>query len=271
MSEVDTGVEIDGDAARVELEAKARRLGWVPKAEFKGDESRWRDAEEFMRRGETILPIVQENNRVLQDKLTVQDRQMAEMRQVLIEMRDQQRSDHARLRAQVRAQLEEEMRASVNTADPVRFEAAAARLKEIEAAPEPRPASPAPPPPQQVIDPYVQQWSNENQWMRDPALNLVAQGIHVQLQNEKPGLGIQDNLAEVKRRVQDMFPEKFGLNPRRFDAASVSSASAPMNPSRKRERGYDDLPPEAKAACDRFCRTIPGFKREDYLKTYVWD
>ncbi|WP_213775103.1 hypothetical protein [Bradyrhizobium sp. dw_78] len=271
LEPVETGI----DTERADLETKARRLGWVPLDEFKGDHARWRDADEFMRRGETILPIVQENNRVLHDKLTATERQMTEMRQVLGELHASQKANEDRIRAQARAELENEMRVAVQTADTQRFEAANARLREVE-----RPAAPVVPQAQSPmpgaalppgIDPYVERWMAENTWMQDPALSLFAQAHSAQLMQEKPGLGIQDRLADVKRRVQDQFPEKFGLNPRRNEAASVAFASAPPVARRSNKRGYDDLPGEAKAACDRFVKIIPGYKREDYLKSYEWE
>src|SRR3990167_11082395 len=40
------------------VETEARSMGWVPKEEFRGPESQWRDAEEFVERGHNVLPIV---------------------------------------------------------------------------------------------------------------------------------------------------------------------------------------------------------------------
>ena len=54
----DTHVAEDATPQPAETEDKARRLGWVPKEEFKGDPENWRSADEFMARGEQLLPIV---------------------------------------------------------------------------------------------------------------------------------------------------------------------------------------------------------------------
>ena len=64
------------------------------------------------------------------------------------------------------------------------------------------------------------------------------------------------------------YPDKFG-NPRREQASSVAEPGS-QAPRPKKGKTYDDLPPEAKAACDKFVRTIPGYKREDYVKEYDW-
>jgi len=52
-----------------QTEQEARTLGWVPKEEFRGDESRWIEAEAFVERGKHIMPILQKNNEKLQAQL----------------------------------------------------------------------------------------------------------------------------------------------------------------------------------------------------------
>lgn len=42
---------------------KARKMGWVPKEEFRGDKTKWVDAGEYVRRGEQIIPIINANLR----------------------------------------------------------------------------------------------------------------------------------------------------------------------------------------------------------------
>lgn len=59
--------QVQGPAPEIVEEAKA--LGWRPKEEFNGDVEKWVDADVFVERGRHILPIVQENNRRLQDQL----------------------------------------------------------------------------------------------------------------------------------------------------------------------------------------------------------
>ena len=51
-----------------DIEKQARTMGWVPKDEFKGDESRWKSAEDFVKDGEEILPILRERTKNLSIK-----------------------------------------------------------------------------------------------------------------------------------------------------------------------------------------------------------
>ena len=53
---------MDGEQAAAPVEQEARTLGWVPAEEFKGDPNRWVDAETFVERGHTVMPILRKNN-----------------------------------------------------------------------------------------------------------------------------------------------------------------------------------------------------------------
>ena len=46
-----------------DTESRARAMGWVPKDQFRGPAENWRDAGEFVRRGEEELPILRERLR----------------------------------------------------------------------------------------------------------------------------------------------------------------------------------------------------------------
>ena len=268
---VDAGANAQVDQAN-DVETKARRLGWVPREEFRGDPSRWKPADEFVAHGEEILPILRQNNDTLHEKLSAQERQISDMRQVMLEMRDHTRRNTERMYAQARAEVEAEMRAAVESADTQRFETAQARMKAMEAQPPHPPnaaqASAQPP----YVEPAVQQWVADNPWFnKDPVLNTVAQAIHVQLGREKPGLSLSDNLAEVTREVQSRFPEKFGINLRRSDASAVATPGGAPAARRTNKRTFDDLPQDAKAAYAKYKTWMPDYSKEEYLRDYVWD
>ena len=54
----------------VPIEQRAKDMGWAPREEWRGDPERWIDAEQFVHRGEEILPILRSTNRKLQDEVT---------------------------------------------------------------------------------------------------------------------------------------------------------------------------------------------------------
>src|SRR5215472_907386 len=51
------------DPRQDDLEQRARRMGWRPRNEFRGEPERWMEADEFVERGERMLPVLQERNR----------------------------------------------------------------------------------------------------------------------------------------------------------------------------------------------------------------
>ena len=46
------------DEKTTEIMEEARKQGWVPEDEWKGDPDKWRPAEEFVERGKNIIPIL---------------------------------------------------------------------------------------------------------------------------------------------------------------------------------------------------------------------
>jgi hypothetical protein len=278
MSDTNVGIDADANAniqvdQSQEVETKARRLGWVPKEDFRGDPTRWKPADEFLAHGEEILPILRQNNETLHDRLAKQERDLGEAKQVLLEMREFNRRNEQRIKSEARSEVEAEMRAAVETADTQRFDAAQARMKAIEAPPSYQPNAGQAPPQRPYVEPAVQQWVADNPWFNnDPVLNTVAQAIHVQLGREKPGLSLSDNLAEVTREVRARFPEKFGVNVRRSDASAVATPGGAPAPRRTNKRTFDDLPQEAKDAYFRFNKMMDGkYSKDEYLAQYVWD
>src|SRR5690606_35489735 len=67
----------------VDYEAQAKSMGWVPQDEWKGDPDKWTDAQEYVERGEQVLPILRANNRRLQDDLLTLKNQNGTLQQVL--------------------------------------------------------------------------------------------------------------------------------------------------------------------------------------------
>jgi hypothetical protein len=65
---IEPGTDIPGEGEALEnqtprdFEAEAKEHGWSPKDDFKGDESRWVDAETFMKRADEMMPLLKAQN-----------------------------------------------------------------------------------------------------------------------------------------------------------------------------------------------------------------
>lgn len=66
----------NADVIERDYEAEARAHYWLPKEEFKGDKSRWVDAETFVKRADEILPLVKKQNSELKGKVDYLERQI---------------------------------------------------------------------------------------------------------------------------------------------------------------------------------------------------
>src|SRR3990167_4165256 len=174
-----------------EVEAKAREMGWKPKDEYKDDPDKWRPADEFLRRGEEILPFVQKENRRLKERLSKVETESAE------KIANLERMSAAALKAQ-RAQIESQYEGlkekAVELCDTKQYRAADKAqkdaLKEFDAAAtEPakengkgRTKTGLPADEEAVLDDWLK--SNES-WYKSPKLQGAADEAWVDVRSEE--------------------------------------------------------------------------------------
>jgi len=272
MSETET-LEQSGEGTVVsDTEARARRLGWVPKEDFKGDPDKHRSAEEFLERGETMLPLLKRDNDRLHDGMTKLERRLEEQAKTFTQYVEFASKAEERAYKRALAELEAKRDAAIETADVNGAKNAQRQIDELN-----KDAAAAPKPPekkdeQPQADPAIQSWIRENDWFEKSAsLRAYAVEEFGDLERRFPGKSKSELLAETKQKTMERFPDKFGINPRREGASAVNEPSAGNPPRKKAGKTYEDLPVEAKRACDKFCKTIPGYTKDKYVADYEWD
>lgn len=242
-----------GEAAPAvnEVEQKARKMGWTPKEEFKGDPEKWRSAEEFVERGENMVPILRDTVRKQERKIADLERNIAEI--AVNATKSEQRAVQKAL-SELKARQIEAVAAG-NTEAFVQIDQEIEDLHKQALESQPKPKGPPPE--------YVE-WEEKNTWVRnDPVMLAYAESQFEYLKRTKPGMLYSEVLESVSKAVKKEFPDKFS-NPRRESAPSVEGST----PSPKKGgKTYADLPKEAKEACDRFVERYK-VKREDYVKQY---
>jgi hypothetical protein len=257
-----------------DAEAKARRLGWVSKEEFKGDPDKHRSAEEFLQRGETILPILQRDNKKLHDTVSRFEKELRETKEAAAGVEDLVRKSAEREHKKALRDLERRLDAAIETADVTQARQIRAEISELqggEPAPKREP-KPVGEPDKPAVDPEIQSWIDQNDWFnKSVALRGYATEVYGDLEKQFPGKSRSELLSETKQRTVDRFPEKFGVNPKRDGAAAVAAPGGVASTKKPAGRTYDDLPAEAKRACDKFVKNIPGYTKEKYVKDYEWD
>lgn len=242
--------ETDDIAQSPPVEDEARRLGWRPKDEFKGDESKWIDAETFVAKGREILPIVQANNKALEKKVAEMEKTMAEAREFF--SKSEKRAYEAALK-----DIEARMDAAVDAGDVATARAITKEATELAAEMKAAPKPDAP-----KANPVFDSWMEENPWFNvDDDLTAYARGLSF-----PAGTPDDEQLKLIAAKVKKAFPHKFE-NARRAQPAAVEGAA---NGSRKAAKGWADLPPEARAQADRFIKSGFVKDRDAYVKDYQW-
>jgi hypothetical protein len=108
---------------------------------------------------------------------------------------------------------------------------------------------------------------NDNRWyIENPKLAAYADGLADRIRAE--GYDGQAYFSELTKRVKADFPNEFE-NPARHKANGVE-AGGQKGSTDSKAHTYENLPADAKAACNDF--VAQGFTtKEDYLKNYEWD
>lgn len=258
-------------------EQEAREYGWAPKEEFKGPESKWRPADDYLSwakqagrlpKGEfdelkKQFPAIRQENQQLKTQLD-------EIKGTLNQFVEFSNKAEERAYNKAKAEIEQRIEQAAANADPVAARAATAELQALKPE-QPKPKQEAEKPVVQ-FDPVIQDWIGKEEWFtKNRSLNAFATDVFGELEREKPGMSKAEMLAETKRRTVEKFPEKFGINPLREGAAPVGTPSGQGAVRKSSKKTYDDLPAEAKHACDKFVKQIPGYTREKYVAAYDWE
>lgn len=273
-----------GDTSDTGIEARARTMGWKPKEEYRGPAEAWRDAEEFVRRGEEELPVLRERSRATERRLQAVQSQLSESTAVITDLTERVRNSDERAYKRARADLLKERAAAVETGDTTKFNQVEAELVDLDTTkPKPlaeRRAVAQPPEGSTDVHPDALAWANENPWYHsDAQMRNAALSLHTQLLQAEPDLSVKENLARVTASVSAMFPGRVGNsgglpprrprppaeqddeepddNPRRREPAAVGSGQE-RRPRDRNARSFDAMPKDSKDAYTRYAKQLEG-------------
>jgi len=123
--------------------------------------------------------------------------------------------------------------------------------------------------PTTVIEPGLQSWLDKNTWFgEDKRMTSIVNGIGESLRLEFPSLKGQPFLDKLDEVLAEEFPNKFG-GKKQSPTSRVESGSGRQSRSGGNAQSYDNLPAEAKAACDRFVKQ-KLMTREQYIADFDW-
>ena len=263
-----------------EVRQEAESQGWVPKERFRGNESDWVDADTFVKRGREILPILRKNNENLIKDLQSTKEQLKEFREAAEEFKKFQKDSYERKAQDYEKRIQEirESRAQaisdgdgqkVNALDDA-LDAAKDELKEAKQAVKDVDKAPIETPASTEIEPGLQVWLDRNTWFgQDKRMTGIVNGIGESLRLEFPLLKGQAFLDKLDEVLAEEFPGKFGE--KKSPSSRVESGSGRASRgSSSNAQTYDNLPSEAKAACDRFVKQ-KLMTREQYVADFDWN
>lgn len=265
MSDDNIDVNVDTPTPEpLEHEVEARKFGWVPKEEFKGNEDDWRGADEFLRRGREINGYLRKDLDKLNRKLSERDGELLEIKGVLKEFQKFHAETEERAYKRAIKEINEQRKEAIKSGDGdlvVELEEQLEELKEHKPVPkeQKQETQPFTPPPEFL------EWVDENKWYNtDRALQGAAVAISEELRAQYPTKFGKEFLDLVSDEVKKNFPEKFKTS-RQSHVPAVEGGN--NNRGTSKGKTFADLPPEAKAACLRFEKQNL-VKREDYVKQY---
>lgn len=253
----------------------AKEMGWTPQDKFKGDPANWVDADEFVRRGEQLLPLLRKTNARLKHELTERDAKIDTLRAELdnvtgtLERLDAHYSAANKRAAEnaingLKEQLkqaredgdidkETELLDQIGLAQTEKRrldEEEGKRQKEKEDKknkPDPDKGKGGP----EGVDPDLQAWQRENPWYgtdakRTKQFTRIAEDLRDELNEagENDKYSPTEFLEECKRQWDEQFGdggEKPGKTDTNGRTSRVSNSGGP--------KGFNNLPKEAKQAC----------------------
>ena len=259
---VDDVVVTETNTEPSEVEQKALKMGWTPKDQFKGDPEKWRPADEFVDRGENMLPIIKA-------QVKRQDREIAELKETLQKFGEYHTKTEHRAYEKAFNDLREQRAQAIASGDGAEFDRVDNEINSIreqfrQPIVEAKQHDPD-------TDPVFVEWKSRNSWVNDPRAEQWAfqyGSYSVNAGKATRGLDVFDKISKA---AKEEFPDKFN-NPRRDSASSVEGG---VPSSRRNGKSYADIPASDRSACERMAKN--GFPddeksqakfKAEYTKSY---
>lgn len=254
--------------ATPEVQTKAEKMGWIPPTRFRGDPETFIDAEEFIARGEQILPIVRSQNQKLQAEVeqlrggyAKTQEALEKANKALEEINERHtvatqkavEQAHKDLKGKLAAALEAGDHAAVAeiTGTMVQLSAAQAEPAAVKRVEEP-PASAAAP----AIPDDLKEWNKANPWYgTDRRKTALALGIAQELRDSGTTLVGVEFYEKVREGVEEVFGA--GTPPASKVEGARGSGAGGGSPGRG-GKSYASLPADARAACDADTKNFVG-------------
>ena len=248
---------------------EARNLGWLPKEEFRGNADNWIDAPQFLERGRTMLPILQKNNERLMGQLRETNAKLSTLETSLsaanaaLEVLQESHADDVKEQVEAaKKELREEIARASREGDHEALAAATEKMGELQAAN--REAGGKDDKKDKKDDnkpveyhPEVKAWYTENaEFMKSPRKVALANAIAAEMRaagDTRVGKAFLDSVAEEVDKTLGGTGTSGASR-----VAGGNGGGGRSNGGSGPAKSYNDLPAEAKAACERMAARLVG-------------
>ena len=253
-------------AATPEMQAKAEKMGWIPPARYRGEPERFVDADEYVARGEQVLPIVRAQNQRLQEEVASLKANQAALQESLQKANTaleeiEERHTVATVKAveQAKKDLQKRLAEAHDAGDSAAIaeitglmvdlnasSAEPSKKKEPETKPLPQPAT---------VPPELKAWQEANPWFgTDKRKTALALGIAQELRDSGTTLEGAAFYEKVREELEATLGGAAGAGSK-VEGARGSEAGTPRVSVKK---GFGALTADAKAAFDAESRNFVG-------------
>ena len=267
------------DNSPPEVQAKASEMGWQPPEKFKGDPEKFISAEEFVERGEHMLPLIKATNTRLRDEMTGLSGKVSELTSALSQsqetiqaLKEFQATISKQQRERIKAEVKAEILQAREDNDIDAEVQATSKLTEMNALETEEEA----PPPKKApeLSPDYLKWRDRNPWFEKDTrrTNLMLALAKDLRENGETSVG-EEFFEKAKAELNKLIPFDDQPPPRKVESGGA-------NGDRGNGRTFSDLPADAKAICERQGEKLVGigkaFKtqaewRKYYTEQYFGD
>jgi hypothetical protein len=118
-------------------------------------------------------------------------------------------------------------------------------------------------------DPDLQSWLGRNQWFGDDIeMTNVANGLGESVRRQFPHLSGRAFLEKLDEKIVEYFPHK-SLG-KKAKGSAVDSTGNVRGGTTSSKKSYDNLPDDARQACDRFIKNGWIKSKQEYVDSYDW-
>lgn len=269
-------------AAPPEVQAEAEKMGWIPPIRYKGDPDRFVDADAFVERGKTVLPIVTKQLRETREQLAATNTLAAETARALKQAQDaiadmelRHSAETARKVEQARKDTKAALAAASEAGDHAAVAELTEQMTELTAAAgevvEKKEEKKDDPPPEFKPPADMLEWQADNDWYgtnrKKTALFLAC------AQDLRDGGDGRKGKAFFDAAKVEMEKE-LGLTHTPVDKTDGGRHEGGGETRGRGGKGYAALPSDAKAQCDADAKGRVGKGKrhetiESWRKTYA--